>query len=422
LRNSPTPRGLIAGPLLALLVAAIAAVSVPGAAAQSRGLSGLDAESAIVVDARDGHVLYRRNAAESLPIASTTKLMTALLSVERLPLKRRLRAAPYAAGAAESQIGLMRGERMSVADLLRALMLESANDAAVTLARGAGGSVPAFVALMNERAQKLGLKDTHYANPVGLDAAGNYSSARDLAALARVVLRNRFLAETADMPNARLLTGSHPRIVDNRNDLVRRVPWIDGVKTGHTSKAGYVLVGAGKRRGAKLVSVVLDTPSDAARDTDTLALLEHGFGFYRRVPVFRPGRAVAQAEVHYFDRKVAVEPARPLAVSVRRGEHVRTRVDAPGEVTGPLDAGARVGRATVYVGGRRVRTIALVTAESVPEAGVVRKLAHWLAWPLTAVAVAALAALAVTRRRRRVAAANEARRQRRQAARLDQPE
>jgi serine-type D-Ala-D-Ala carboxypeptidase (penicillin-binding protein 5/6) len=280
--------------------------------------------------------------------------------------------------------------------------------------------VPSFVALMNRRAQELGLEDTHYANPVGLDEAGNYSSARDLSTLARVVLRNAFIAETVDMPNARLLTGSHPRIVDNRNDLVARVPWIDGVKTGHTSRAGYVLVGAGGRKGAQLVSVVLDTPSVSARDADTLALLNRGFALYRRVAVLRRGRPVEEAKVNYFgDRKVAVEPARTVAISVRRGERVRTRINAPGKLDGPLAEGARVGRAAVFVDGKRVRTIALVTGDAVPKARIVRKLAHWLAWPFTLVAVIALSGLAVGRRRRRLAEADAARRRRRQAARLD---
>jgi serine-type D-Ala-D-Ala carboxypeptidase (penicillin-binding protein 5/6) len=415
LRSKLIVLGVLAATLLAFAFAC-----APAAAADAGNLPGVHAENAILVDARDGHVLFRRNADVRRPIASTTKLMTALLSVERLPLKRRLRAAPYAAAAAESQIGLVRGERMSVADLLRALMLESANDAAVTLARGAGGSVQSFVALMNRRAQELGLKDTHYANPVGLDEAGNYSSARDLSALTRLVLRDDFLAETADMPRARLLTGSHPRIVDNRNDLVARVPWIEGVKTGHTSRAGYVLVGAGTRKGAQLVSVVLGTPSVSARDADTLAQLDRGFALYRRVAALRRGRPVAEAKVRYFgDRKVAVEPARTAAISVRSGERVRTRVTAPGELDGPLAEGARVGSAAVFVDGKRVRTIALVTGDAVPKAGIVRKLAHWLAWPFTLAALIVLAGFAVGRRRRRLAAADADRRRRRQATRLD---
>ncbi len=411
-------RSLLLGLLAAafLLAPSVAGAERPGAGDSPR----VGASSAILVDARDGHVLYRRAPDSRRAIASTTKLMTALLSVERLPLERRLRAAPYTAAAAESQIELAPGERMSVADLLRALMLESANDAAVTLARGAGGSVRRFVRLMNRKAQELGLNETHYANPVGLDEQGNYSSARDLAALTRVVLRDDFLAETVDMPRARLLTGARPRILDNRNDLVARLPWIDGVKTGHTGGAGYVLVGAGTRKGVQLVSVVLGTPSEGARDADTLALLDHGFGLYRRVTVLRRARPVAEAKVAYFgDRKVAVEPARTIAVTAGRGERIRTQIDAPGELDGPLAEGATVGHAAVLVDGKRVRTVALVTGDAVPKASVARKVVHWLARPLTLLALVLLAALVVERRRRRLAAAKAARMRRRHAARLD---
>ena len=403
--------------LLALILAAPARAEAKRPAADGPQVS---AESAILVDTGDGHVLYRRAAGSRRSIASATKLMTALLAVERLPLARRVPAAPYRAAPAESQIRLSPGERMSVGDLLRGLMLESANDAAVTLARGVSGSIEGFVQLMNRRAKELRLTQTHYANPVGLDEAGNYSSARDLAALARVVLKNEFLAETADMARARLLSGARPRIVDNRNDLVARVPWIDGLKTGHTIRADYVLVGAATRKGARLVSVVLGTPSEGARDADTLALFDYGFGQYRRIVPLHRSRAAAEVKVAFFgDRKVAVEPARTLAVSVRRGERVRTRIDAPGELEGPLSAGARVGRASVYVDGRRVRSIALVTAEAVPEAGFVRKVAHWLLWPWALAALILLGLTVAARRHRRLAAADAARRRRRQAARLD---
>ncbi len=399
-------------------------LAAPGfARAAPAAAPSLTAGSAILIDARDGHVLYRRAANTQRPIASVTKLMTALLSVERLSLKRRPRAAPYQAAAAESQIHLIPGERMSVADLLRALLLESANDAAVTLARAAGGSVEEFVDLMNRRAAELGLTQTHYANPVGLDEMGNYSSARDLAKLASVVLRQDFLAETVDMPRARLLTGSRERIVDNRNDLVARVPWVEGVKTGHTSQAGYVLVGAGVRKGARLVSVVLGTPSEAARDADTLALLDYGLDLYRRVVPLRLHRPVGEAKVAFFgDRKVAIEPDRTVAISVRRGERVRTRIEAPGELDGPLADGARVGRASVYVDGKRVRTVRLVTADAVPKAGLVRKFAHWLIRPLTLLALVAVAAVVIGRRRRRLAAADAARRRRRQERREERRE
>ncbi len=411
--------------LLVVAAVLVALVATPRATAAQRDSARqaapvLSAPSAVLVDARDGRVLYSRAADERRPIASTTKLMTALISIERLPLRRRLRAGTYHAAAAESQIDLQPGERLSVADLLRAVMLASANDAATTLARGAGGSLRAFVGKMNRKARVLGLSETHYANPVGLDQPGNYSSARDLATLARVVLREPFIAETAATPRARLLTGAHARIVVNRNDLVGRIPWIVGVKTGHTAQAGYVLVGAGERKGARLVSAVLGTPSQAARDDDTLALMRYGFAQYRRIAPLRPGRAVARAKVAYFgDRKVAIEPARRVPVTVRRGERVRTRIEVPGELHGPLAAGAEVGHATVFVDGRGVRSVPLVTASAVPRAGTPRKLAHWISRPPALILIAIAAIVVAELRRRRIAGADAARRRRRKAARLD---
>jgi D-alanyl-D-alanine carboxypeptidase (penicillin-binding protein 5/6) len=325
----------------------------------------------------------------------------------------------YRAGAGESRINLRPGERMAVADLLRALLLESANDAAVTLAHAAGGSVHGFVGLMNARAQQLRLTGTHYANPIGLDQVGNASTARDLAKLARTLLRRPFLADTVDMPRARLLSGARTRIVVNRNDLVRRFPWVDGVKTGHTGRAGYVLVASGERKGVPLLSVVLGEPSEAARDTDTLRLFNYGFSLYRRTTVLKAGATEARARVAYFDDQARLTPARNLVLTLRRGERVRTFVDAPQELHGHLDAGTRVGTVRVRWGNGRTARIPLVTAADVPSAGPVRKLANWLLRPALLLPAAALAAAYAYRRRRRMVAAEEARRRRRRAAQLE---
>ena len=181
---------------------------------------------------------------------------------------------------------------MTVSDLLEALLLESANDAAVTLARGVSGSTRRFVAAMNRRARRLGLADTSYANPIGLDDPDGYSTARDLAALAARLMRNRRFARIVDTPAARLASGARPRVVENRNLLIASNPFVTGVKTGHTLRAGYVLVGAaGTRRTGRVVSVVLGEPSEAARDADTLALLRWGLTRFRRVEPLRPGAA-----------------------------------------------------------------------------------------------------------------------------------
>jgi D-alanyl-D-alanine carboxypeptidase (penicillin-binding protein 5/6) len=363
----------------------------------------------VLVDARDGSILYARKARARRPIASTTKLMTALISFQQLPLDRRLEASPYRAGAGESRINLRAGERLAVRDLLLALLLESANDAAMTLASGTSGSERAFVARMNERADRLDLRDTHYTNPVGLDNPGNYSSALDLSVLARTLLRNRTFAEIVDLPSARLRTGARPRIVANRNHLVASVPWIDGVKTGHTQSAGYVLVGAGRRKGVELVSVVLGAPSEAQRDADTLALLRYGFSRYRVARPVRRGATVARAKVKFFgDRTVPLVAHRTVRIPLRRGQSVRTSVDAPDQLEGPLQRGRRVGAITVFREGRRERVIPLFTADVVPEAGIVRKLSHSLVFWLCIAGVIGFIVLsgrrrAARRRRRRQA-------------------
>jgi D-alanyl-D-alanine carboxypeptidase (penicillin-binding protein 5/6) len=388
----------------AVALAAVVALAVPGTAAVA-AQPAVSARTAIVVDGRDGHVLYRHDADAQRPLASVTKLMTALVALDELPLSRQLRAVPYSPAPAESRIDLRTGERISVADLIRALLLESANDAAETLAVRAAGSRDRFVRQMNERARELGLRHTHFANPVGLDGPGAYSTASDLARLARRVLQNDFLAATVDMPRARLLSGAHERIVANRNVLVRNVRWVNGVKTGHTASAGYVLVGSATRRGARVVSVVMGAPSESARDADTLRLLRYGLARFRRVRIVRRGETIARADVEHFGaREVDLVPAGPVAVTVRRGQRLRTVVKVPGEVSGPLAAGARVGSVTVYRDGRRVRSTAVVTAAAVPEAGLLRKIWNLIWSPIVLLIALGLGAWIVVRRRRAVAA------------------
>jgi D-alanyl-D-alanine carboxypeptidase (penicillin-binding protein 5/6) len=378
----------------ALLLAVIAAmlVTAPNATAAGRK-PAIGAPAAIVIDATTGERLYARAPHDRRPIASTTKLMTALITLARTRPGTVFTAPHYPGGGAESTIGLRAGERMSVRDLLRALMLPSANDAAYDLAVNIGGSRARFVRMMNAHARELGLDDTHYTTPIGLDNAGNYSTVSDLARLAARLMRNRTLAHIVNQPSARLRTGSHVRRVVNRNDLVAKHPFVDGVKTGHTGGAGYVLVGAAHGNGAQVISVVLGTPSIGARDADSLALLRYGVAQFRRVHPVVKGRTYARPKVRYFDgRTVRLVAARDAAFTVRRGRPVRTRVSAPAEVGGPIPAGQRVGTVQVLVRGQVVRTIPLVTAESVEGAGFVRKATASIGG--TPVAVALLVLLA----------------------------
>lgn len=364
------------------------------------------AKTAIVVDGRTGELMWARGPNERRSMASTTKLMTALLTLEQARPGEVFRSPGYDPLPAESRINLAAGERMTVADLLRALLLESANDAAVTLADGISGSTPAFVAEMNERARELGLDDTSYANPIGLDDPANYSSAQDLATLAVELLRKPRFARVVNRPQATLRSGAHERTIDNRNDLVASYSWVDGVKTGHTNTAGYLLVGAAhKAGGARVVSVVMGEPSEAARDAETLTLLEWGLAQFKRTRVLDHGRPLASAAIEYRDEHAALVPRRTTAVTLRAGEHVSRRVRALGELSGPLPAGRQVGTVTVLVDGRPVRRVALVTQAAVPGAGTVRVLTSVLGVPLTCLLVLAIliaAGLAVLRLRVRM--------------------
>jgi serine-type D-Ala-D-Ala carboxypeptidase (penicillin-binding protein 5/6) len=386
------------------LVAAAAAALLVGAptAAAAEAPPSTSGEAALVIDARTGDELYAKHGREQRPIASATKLMTALLTLERADLDDVFTAAPYTASPVESKIGLMPGERMRVRDLLTALILESANDAAVTLAENIAGSREAFVGEMNRRAVELGLRDTSYENPVGFDDPDNYSSARDLATLARRLLANREFARIADLPMATLQSGARARTIDNRNLLVQRYPFVSGVKTGHTLGAGYVLVGAGAAGGARVITVTLGAPSEAARDADTLAMLRWGLEQFHRVRVLRPGTPLEEIDVNYRDEDAEVGAGRPVTLVLRRGEQTKTVLDAPEELDGPLEKGTRVGWVEVQRGGETVRRVPLVTLDKVEGASFFRKLLRTLGTLLIVLIVVGIVFVviaAVSRRR-----------------------
>ena len=410
---------------LVRVAAAVAAALVLPAGAAAQAPPKLDqAAAAILIDARDGSVILAKDPRERRSIASATKLMTALLAVEAAEPGDVFTAPAYAALPVESKINLRRGERMRVDDLLEALLLESANDAAVTIAEGVSGTRARFVAAMNDRARSLGLEDTSFANPIGLDDPLNYSTAADLAAMARRLVRDRRLARIVDRPSAVLESGARRRVVGNRNTLIGRAAFVDGVKTGHTRRAGYVLVGSATGPlGAKVVSVVLGEPSEAARDADTLALLRHGLAQFRREKALDEEKPVATASVKYRDERARLVPARDHLLVVRKGQRVTTRVDAPDELEGELAAGTRVGRVAVLRDGKVVARVALVTAAEVPGAGPLRVIAEELGGLLIALLAIAALAIAATaglrmQSRRRTRQLADRRRERERARRV----
>ncbi|HEU5142067.1 MAG TPA: D-alanyl-D-alanine carboxypeptidase family protein, partial [Solirubrobacterales bacterium] len=363
----------------------------------------LDARAWALIDARDGEVLAAHAADERLPVASTTKLMTAYVALKELPLRKRISAAPYTPTTAESLLELRPGERISVRDLLYGLILRSGNDAAYDLALAAAGSEDRFVAEMNRYAAALGLADTHYANPIGLDEAGNYSSAYDLTALARRLLAIRAFAKISASRHAVLRSLRPPRRIDTRVDLLYELPWANGVKTGYTLGAGYVLVGAGRLDGVQLISAVLGAESEASRDAETEELLTYGFSLHRRELPVRKRQVLAEPSIRWSGGELPLRAARTVAIGVRRGQRLTVAVRAPDEVEGPLRSGAVLGRATVLVDGMRAATVPLLAAHEVPEATDLERLRSTVIdnalWPLLAV-FAILMLVGYLRRRR----------------------
>jgi D-alanyl-D-alanine carboxypeptidase len=375
--------GALLAVLLALAFCATAQAKEPRVLAKSWAL----------IDGRTGEVLTSHAGNERRLIASTTKLMTAYVAMHDLPLDKIVRAQPYEYEYGESVMGLRAGEKVSVRDLLYGLIMLSAGDAANTLAIDSAGSVKKFVAEMNRHAAALGLTKTHYANPVGLDAKKNYSSALDLAALTEELLKDPAFAKISDTRETTLRSLHPPRKIKTINELLEMAPWVTGVKTGHTWKAGYVLVGSGSRHGIRLISVAIDAPTDETRFSDNLELLEWGFRQYHRRKALRQGEELASPAIRYSGGELPLVVGHSLKVAMRAGQHAEVEVDAPAEVTGPIRRGARLGTATVSVAGLRAGTVPLVASRSIPAASSFDKARGWIGEHLVLLAVAACAIL-----------------------------
>jgi D-alanyl-D-alanine carboxypeptidase (penicillin-binding protein 5/6) len=402
-------------------VALVALLALPSvAAAQSGGPQLRSARAAIVLEASTGQVAFARNASVRRSIASTTKMMTALVTLDDADLDDVFRASSYRPAPIESQIGLRPGERMTVRDLLRGVLLASGNDAAMALAVGVSGSRGAFVRAMNRQANELGLRNTHFANPIGLDQTGNYSTAADLAQLALALRRNAFARETMDRRRITLGTGTRQRTVVNRNTLVRTVDDVNGVKTGHTQGAGYILVGSATRGGITVVSVVMGEPSEAARDADSLRLLRYGLDSFRRTTGLREGAVLAHPKLAFRDEHVDLVASSSVEQVVRRGQHFTVDVqNVPPELRGPIPAGSRIGTAVVRLAGRVVARVPLMTATAVTEASVGDRLKDASGGPILPLGIVALVvgSLLVMMLRRRAARRRRAvRRRERRAA------
>lgn len=321
---------------------------------------GLSAQSAILIDAEDTSVIYAKNAHKRMGMASTTKIMTALVAVELLPLDRVISIMPEAVGIEGSSVYLCRGELLSVEQLLYALMLASANDAATALAIAAAGSVEAFSEKMNKKAAELGLSNTNFTNPHGLYNEDHYTTAYDLALISAAALENETIRKIASTKKATVPQGvtqecpegNTLRYLYNHNKLLSLYDGAIGLKTGFTRDSGRCLVSAAERDGLTLIAVTLNAPDDW---NDHTRMLDRGYSLYERVTLFAAGEFTCRyAVTGGLESYVTLTNSSPITLTLPK-----KRADAKAEISAfqhfefaPIERGERLAYLSVSVGER----------------------------------------------------------------------
>jgi D-alanyl-D-alanine carboxypeptidase (penicillin-binding protein 5/6) len=339
---------------------------VTGAAFAAQNPPKPDADTALVAEAVTGDLLWTLKPRRKVPIASITKIMTALVVLDRTRLKEKVVVSEWAAQVGEATANLRAGEELTVEQLLSAMLVESANDAANALADhvGAQGGVKRFVRLMNRKAEKIGLTDTTFVRPDGLDVDGHVSSARDVMLLARRAMQN---ADFRQLVQLEQVTLPGNRQLETTNDLLRSYAGLTGVKTGHTSAAGWSQVGSARRDGVQLYAVVLGGTSREQRNSDLAALLDWGFEQFGRVEVISAGTVHARSRIPFQDdSRLELVADRSVSRIVQWDKPLVERVRAPAMVSLPVIAGQPLGSLEIVdANGEVIAERPLIATESI---------------------------------------------------------
>jgi D-alanyl-D-alanine carboxypeptidase (penicillin-binding protein 5/6) len=344
------------------LVRSRAGQSPPPPTSTRSAPQNVKAEGAILVEAQSGVVLWSKDPDLRLPPASCTKIMTALIVLERVHDLRRYATVPLIPLPQTVGVGLLPGERISIRQALRALVIKSANDAALTLASYVAGGEPAFVRLMNIRARELGLTRTHFENCRGTTQARHLSSARDLAALGRFAMRDARFRALAGTRAAVITWPPHHSVEVTSHNRLLKYPWGEGIKTGATHESGMVLVGAGRPGLVPLIVVTMHEPSRDQEERDAVGLFTWGSAQYARKTLVSAGDVVTTLRLAG-GGTVALAAAAPVTAVVRTGAVVTVRRAVPARLSPLPPAGTVVGRAGYWADGLRVGTVSLVVAE-----------------------------------------------------------
>lgn len=326
----------------------------------------ITADAAILLDGTSGQILYEKNIHKQRPPASTTKIMTALLAIEGTQLEQIAKISPKAAAVGEASIDLQANEEITVWHLLYGAMLHSGNDACVAIAEHVAGTEENFISLMNFTAKKLGAVNTNFCNPNGLPNPAHYSTAYDLAIIAKYAMGNSDFRKIVGTRNISI-TGPEngQRYLSNTNRLLWGYSGVDGIKTGTTNTAGCCLVSSARKDGRHLITVVL---ASADRYHDTVKLLDYGFQAFEEVVVAAKGDHITTIDVvGGTDKKVAVMAARDLSILVLRGQEkdLKQKISLVCPPLAPVQAHTNVGYLTVLINNQKINELDLVTAQKI---------------------------------------------------------
>ena len=341
----------------------------------------LQASGYLLVDATNGEILVEHNAEEPLPPASLTKMMTAYIAEReitegRMSLDDQVPVSVKAWKTGGSRMFIREGTEVRLEDLLRGIIIQSGNDASVALAEYIAGSEDVFADVMNQTAIGLGMTNTQFKNATGLPQEGHYTTAKDLSILAARIIQD--FPDTYPIYEEKNFTYNGIKQA-NRNSLLFRDPTVDGLKTGHTEEAGYCLVASAERDGFRLISVVMGTASEKAREQETTKLLQYGFRYFSGKTVFAAGEPLPEsARKVWFGEMESVDlaPTEPLYVTLPLGREsaIEATLDAPDTLDAPIEAGAVVGTVKIMLGERVLAESPVAVAEAVPEGGLFKRL------------------------------------------------
>lgn len=335
--------------------------------------------SAILMERDTGKILYDQNGNEKLPPASMTKIMTMLLIMEaidkgKLKWDEKIRTSEYAASMGGSQIFLEPGEEMTTKQMLLGIAIGSGNDASVAMAERIGGSEEAFVDMMNAKVKELGLKQTFFKNTTGLPESGHYSSAHDMAVMAKELLKYEDITKFTGMYEAYLRENTDKKFwLVNTNKLVRFYPGVDGLKTGFTAEAKYCLTATAQKDGMRVIAVVFGAPTSKDRNAQVTKMLDYAFSQYQTHPVYKRNQTIGEAKVSKGkDKTVKAVTSEPLSLLTKKGEKtkdVKQKITLEKKLKAPVQKGDRVGTIKLIKDGKVVLESPLVAKSTVQEAG-----------------------------------------------------